>query len=91
MRVERARNSLKSKGFNERTKRDHYCFFFYYEGKKTSIHTKFSHGRRIFPGILDKMRRQLYLKESGQLEDLLSCDMDGTEYQDVLRRLGKIS
>lgn len=43
------------------------------------------------PYILDKIRRQLHLVEAGQLEDLLSCDMVEKEYQDILRRLGKIT
>ena len=91
MRVERARTSLKSKGFVEKTKGDHYRFFFYYNGKKTSIHTKFSHGRQIPPYILNKVRHQICLTKRGQLEGFLSCDMLEEEYQCILRQLGRIS
>jgi hypothetical protein len=87
MRVNRARASLSVKGFVEE-KRDHCCFFFLHEGRKTRIRTKLSLGRQISEYQLKRMRGQLRFPDVEQLVRLLSCDMDGDEYRDHLRRQG---
>ena len=68
--ADKARNALLKKGFRQKN-RDHSCFFYWHNNKKTRVHTKFSHQRRIPPGILNKIRRQIHLTERGQLERLL--------------------
>lgn len=91
MRVERARTSLNAKGFEEKRKRNHYCFFFWHGGKKTAIHTKFSHGQQISLYELRKMRGQLKLPDLEQLDRLLSCDMEADEYLAHLTNTGALS
>jgi predicted RNA binding protein YcfA (HicA-like mRNA interferase family) len=88
--VNKACNSLRKKGFREKTGGDHYRFFYWHNDKKTSVHTKFSHQRHIPFGILNLIRKQLRLAENGQLERLLSCDMGAEEYRDHLKESDEI-
>ena len=83
-----AKRSLKSKGFQEIRGRDHYFYFFYVDGKKTSIHAKISHGakaREIDDFILGKIKTTLRLDSNKQAEDLLECPMEEQEFLAFLR------
>lgn len=91
MRVKRAQASLKAKGFEEKRKRNHYCFFFWHDRKKTAIHTKFSHGQQISLYELRRMCGQLKLPDLEQLDRLLSCDMKADEYLTHLTNTGALS
>lgn len=87
MRVERARKSLRDKGFQEKPG-NHYRFHYYHDGRKTHVHTMFSHGRQISEYDLNCMRGQLRLLDMKQLDRLLSCDMRQDEYHEYLHSQG---
>ena len=79
--------SLKQKGFVQENKRDHRMFFLYYEGKKTGIFTKTSHGSKykdIGDELLGKMKRQVGLKTNKEARDLFRCPMSRDEYIQIL-------
>jgi predicted RNA binding protein YcfA (HicA-like mRNA interferase family) len=88
--VAKACASLTSKGFTEKKRRDHHCFFFWNKGKKTRIHTKCSHGRIIGLKDLRSMQKQVRLSNIDALERLLDCSMKEVEYAAILRDQGLI-
>jgi len=89
----RIESSLRSKGFEEDSSGDHRHFHHIYNGKKTGISTKTSHGSelRTYDDILlSKMKRQLRLDKQ-QLSDLLFCPMDGKQYNQILMKKGLLT
>jgi hypothetical protein len=78
------KQALKSKGFEEDPKRDHLYYLLYYQGKKTGIYTKVSHGQREIPdSLFARMAGQIRLS-SRQFQDFVDC---GLEYEDYLNML----
>ncbi len=78
--------ALKSKGFQESTKknRDHEYFFLYYNGKKTNIFTKISHGEsEIHDKNCSLMAKQMKLSNS-QFRDFVDCGLKLHEYLALL-------
>jgi len=81
--------ALLSKGFQE-TDSNHKFFFFYYNGKKTAIRTKISHGKKEYDdSLINFMKKELYL-DKGELEGLINCSLSETDYIKILKDKGKI-
>lgn len=76
--------ALKEKGFKEESKRDHIYFFLYYNGKKTHIRTKISHGEsEIHDKNCSFMAREIRLSNP-QFRDFVDCPLKGPEYLKLL-------
>ena len=93
MKVDRleAIRSLRQKGFREDKTRDHIYFYHEYNGKETGPCTKISHSRRvrdISGDLLLSMRKQLRLDTNRDAVDLLSCPMDGDEFNSKMKAKG---
>ncbi|MCK5773202.1 MAG: hypothetical protein KAH57_05390 [Thermoplasmata archaeon] len=77
------KGSLKKKGFKESTN-DHFWYVFYFNGKKSSIRTKISHGTSEYGNsLLSKMAGQLRISNSELLE-LIDCPLSEKEYSNIL-------
>ena len=69
-------NSLLKKGFEEKQS-SHTRFTFFIDGKKTSIYTFISHGKKeISDERMHKMAKQLRLSHK-QFCELVDCSMNG--------------
>lgn len=69
-------NSLLKKGFEEKHS-SHVHLIFFIDGKKTSIFTFISHGKKeISDNLMHKMARQLRLSHK-QFCELVDCSMNG--------------
>jgi hypothetical protein len=83
------RSALLQKGFTEEKR--HHCFYFLqYDGKKSSINTKISHGMvdsDISEGLLSAMAGQVRLSNP-QFKDLIDCPLDGKQYVAILLAAG---
>lgn len=78
--IERA---LLSKGF-QRVDSNHKYYFFYVNGKKTSVRTKISHGTDEYgDNLLGFMKNQLHLDKI-ELEEFIECSLSGEKYKDLL-------
>lgn len=67
-------SALTSKGFLP-TNTDHEYFFFYVDGKKTSVWTKLSFGDKEYGDpLLGQIKKQLHLTK-GELIDLIECPL----------------
>lgn len=77
-------SSLEKKGFQHEEKH-HTFFWFYYNGLRTHIKTRISHGSDEYGnGLLSAMRKQLELSSMKELEDLINCPMS---YDDYIKQL----
>ena len=84
IRVRDVKQALISKGFEEGRKRDHFYYFLLYEGKKTGIFTKISHGEReINDNLCSQMAKQVRLSNH-QFRDLVDCALEKQPYIDLL-------
>jgi predicted RNA binding protein YcfA (HicA-like mRNA interferase family) len=80
--VERA---LLSKGFHHEPK-DHNVFVFYYNGARTSVRTKTSHGRRdIKDELISSMKKQLHLNKE-EFCDFINYPLDEKNYISILKK-----
>jgi hypothetical protein len=78
------KDSLIKKGFIS-VQRDHTYLFLYVDGRKSSIHTKISHGIKEYgDNLLSLMSRQLHLSTK-QLDDLLDCPLSYDDYLSILK------
>jgi hypothetical protein len=76
------RDALLKKGFKDADKRnpDHDFYFFYHNGKKTSVFTKISHGEReIHDGNCSNMAKQMKLSKK-QFNDFVDCPLELKHY-----------
>ncbi len=74
-------NSLLKKGFEERHS-SHQFLVLFIDGKKTSISTFVSHGKKeITDSLMHKMAKQLQLPHKRFCE-LVDCSMSGQELRD---------
>jgi len=70
--------ALLKKGF-QKVNKDHKILIFYYNGKKTAIHTKISHGtKEISDRLIGSMAKQTSLTKS-QFEDVVDCHLKETD------------
>jgi hypothetical protein len=85
---QKARNvkqALLAKGFRE-DKRDHYFYFFHYNGKKSNIYTKISHSSissELSKPLCGLMARQIKLSGQ-QFQQLIDCPLTKDMYIDIL-------
>jgi len=78
------KDSLIKKGFISE-QRDHTYLFLHVAGRKSSIHTKISHGIKEYGDtLLSFMSRQLQLSTK-QLNDLLDCPLSYEDYLAILK------
>jgi hypothetical protein len=83
------KKSLKAKGFGEEN-RDHFYYFFVYNGKKSPIHTKISHGETdIDDRNCASMARQIKLTNP-QFKNFVDCCLTKEAYLEVLIQTGHI-
>lgn len=74
---------LEKKGF-KKIEGDHSFYFFFVEGKKTSVRTKISHGRVEYGReLLSQMAKQLNLTNS-ELQLLFDCPLTQEKYTALL-------
>jgi len=78
--------SLTRKGFHlKRGRSKHLKYTLYDDGKKTSVFTFISHGLSEYnDNLLDKVRKQLYLDSSRELDDLIECPMSEEDLKSLL-------
>ena len=63
LKTEKIDKALRKKGFKNE-QRDHNYYFYYYNGKKSAINTKTSHGKdEIGDSLIGMMAKQLHLKK----------------------------
>lgn len=87
LRTSEVENNLLSKGF-EMKAGNHKFFYFYYQGKKSSIFTKTSHSSKELDDYLIKqMSRQLKLEKSDFIK-FASCTISEEEYINHLIKNG---
>lgn len=80
--------ALKQKGFQEIGKRnpDHNYYVFHYQGKKTQVITKISHGEKeLHDRLCSCMARQLRLN-TRQFHNFVACDLTHEAYVRILMR-----
>jgi predicted RNA binding protein YcfA (HicA-like mRNA interferase family) len=78
--------ALKSKGFQDSKKkgRDHTYYFFHYNGKKTNIFTKISHGEsEIHDKNCSSMAKQIKL-DNTQFKNFVNCPLTEQDYLKIL-------
>lgn len=82
--------SLTHKGFREVEGRDHIFYFFYLNGKKTSVFTKMSHSdEEIGDKLIKNMKNQMKLSKE-QFFDFVKCTLTEEEYTKYLLDNGYI-
>ena len=78
------KSALLEKGFKEEKDRDHKYYFLYYNGKKTSVFTKISHGEReIHDQNCSRMARQMRLT-TPQFNNFVDCPLKLPQYLEIL-------
>jgi hypothetical protein len=87
--TQQIRQSLTKKRFIE--DKTHHCYFhLYINGKKTSIYTLFSHGKKeCGDSLLAKMARELRLKRK-DFNDLIDCPLGKEAYIQMLKDMGEL-
>jgi hypothetical protein len=80
------KSALNKKGFILERRTTDEIYFLYYQGKRTSVHTKVSMGKGedLRDALLTKIRRQLQLDTASQLQDFINCPMTGDAYAQLL-------
>lgn len=94
MNLQRAKvqENLPKKGFSEVVDRDHIFYLFFYEGKKTHIHTHVSHGTKyktLGDDLVSKMAKQCKLTTKG-FRRLTECTLSHDDYIGILKSSGEI-
>ena len=81
--------ALLRKGFRE-VGGDHKRYVFYYNGKKTAINTKISHGEKeLHDGLVSAMARQMHLKRV-EFDKFVECTLSEEEYTRKMTEAGYI-
>jgi len=79
--------ALLRKGF-EKVNTDHKVLIFYHNNKKTSIHTKVSHGNKeISDQLIGRMANQISLTKP-QFEDVVDCHLQKKDLIKIYSELG---
>lgn len=85
-------SSLTSKGFVQEDGKDHIVLVFAHQGVIRRVHTKVSRGsgyKDYSDQLLGDMSRQLQVTRK-QLNGLIDCNLQGPEYEQILRAKGVI-
>lgn len=89
LKTEKIDKALRKKGFKNE-QRDHNYYFYYYNGKKSAINTKTSHGKdEVGDSLIGMMAKQLHLKKE-QFMQLIQCTLDADTYKQILIDKGQI-
>ena len=76
--------ALETKGY-KRDNTHHQMFWYYLDGKKSSVHTRMSHNEREFDdGLFGQRRKQLGLTTKQQLIDFIECPLTADQYRQHL-------
>ena len=82
--------ALLQKGFVE-IESHHRRFFLHVLGKRTSVHTKISHGEKeLGDPLVALVARQLSLSRR-ELDALVNCPLDHAGYVELLKRRGRLA
>lgn len=83
--------ALLKKGFTLKKEKDHNYYFLYFNGVKTRINTKVSHGshKDIDDGLLGKMRRQMKLPKK-EFDEYMNCTFSKEDYLNYLIKNNEI-
>lgn len=81
------KKTLLKKGFEINPKQQHHeSYYLMIDGKKSHIHTYFSHGLSDYgSSLMGKMKKQLKFLESNLAEKFFDCPMSKEEYFAMLR------
>jgi hypothetical protein len=83
------KKALTSKGFQE-TDTHHEMYWFYAEGKKTSIRTRISRGKREYDdNLLGQMAKQVKLRRD-EFDELIECPLTAEGYLKLLLKRGHV-
>jgi hypothetical protein len=81
--------NLCKKGFAE-SNTDHKVFWFYMDGTRTSIHTKFSHSaNEVDDNLIHLMANQIHLTK-GEFVKFVICQVSEQEYIEIQKGLGNL-
>lgn len=84
------RANLLSKGF-QIEESHHEFLWFYFNGKRTHIKTRLSHGKDEYgPKLISLMKKQVKLNSKKEVEDLLKCPMSEEKYIEILMENGEL-
>jgi len=79
------RSNLRKKGFEESLSGDHVYLHYYVQGKKSSIFTKISHGRReVGDSLIGPMAKQLRLSKNDFVE-FAKCRITQEQYNEIVK------
>ncbi|AZI23003.1 type II toxin-antitoxin system HicA family toxin [Chryseobacterium taklimakanense] len=86
------KKTLRKKGFEINPKQQHHeSYFLIIDGKKSHIHTYFSHSLSDYgSSLMGKMKKQLKFVESSLAEKFFDCPMSKEEYLSMLKNNGEI-
>jgi hypothetical protein len=78
--------ALEKKGFRLERRTKDKSFYFYYQGRKTQIHTKISEGKSedLRNTLLAKIKQQMCLDSTGQVSSFIDCSLDEPDYIKLL-------
>ncbi len=80
--------ALVKKGF-KKDNTNHFYFWYYYNGKKTSLRTRVSHGINEYgSNLLGQVKIQMKLNDIQQLLSFIDCDLKKKQYQSHLFNIG---
>lgn len=83
--------ALLKKGFQAEMG-DHTYFSFYFNGIKTAVRTKMSHGAKSISGsLIGCMKRQMKLETSEQFKNFINCPLKKEQYEKILEKQGIIN
>jgi hypothetical protein len=85
-------SNLLSKGFRQRNHDHRYFIYYTFDGRKSRVRTKTSHGTKhksIPDDLLSAMGRQCGLTKTEFLK-LVDCPMSREEYEELITDRGKI-
>ena len=85
------KKALESKGFRHERSTGDDIYYFYFQDKKTQIHTKISHGARedIGPALFKMIQKQLKLS-SRQTVYFAKCPLTHEKYIEHLQEQGDL-
>jgi|688.fasta_scaffold905226_2 predicted RNA binding protein YcfA (HicA-like mRNA interferase family) len=80
---------LKKKGFVIEPEKDHHRYYCLLDrnGKKTTIYTYFSHGKKEYNTfLLKQIKKELKFNNNSDFEDFLNCPMSYDMYIEMLNK-----
>ena len=82
-------SALARKGFVLNAQGDHRYLTLVVEGRRTTVRTRLSHGRKDYgDDLLSAVQSQLRLAQKRELLELIDCSLTGEDYVGLLRQQG---